>query len=125
MFKLLRSNGETWLICGGRDFSNEVMFKDAMGDLMLHFGHPSRIIHGAAKGADSMAGDLGKRLAIDVLSFQPNWKRYGRSAGPIRNEEMLTRKPSKIIAFPGGRGTADMVRRARLAGIDVVEIKPS
>lgn len=32
-------------------------------------------------------------------------------------------KPDLVIAFPGGRGTADMVRRARAAGIEVREIK--
>ncbi len=122
---VLIENHETWLICGGRKFADEVMFEDAMGDLMRHYGHPSRIVHGAATGADSMAGDLGERLSVDVVQCPADWKKHGRAAGPIRNKEMLAHKPAKVIAFPGGRGTKDMVEKARLAGITVVEIKPT
>jgi hypothetical protein len=38
---------------------------------------------------------------------------FGRSGGPKRNQQMLEEgKPDLVLAFPGGRGTADMVRRA-------------
>ena len=122
---VLIKNYETWLICGGRNFDDEVMFEDAMGDLMRHFGHPSRIVHGGATGADGMADDLGKRLSVDVVPCPADWTKHGRAAGPIRNKEMLTHRPTKVIAFPGGRGTKDMVKQARSAGITVVEIKPT
>ncbi len=124
MLTVLRTNGETWLICGGRDFSDEALFKEAMGDLMAHFGHPSHIVHGAARGADCMADDLGKRLSVDVTRYSADWQKHGRAAGPIRNAEMLLYNPAKVIAFPGGRGTKDMVVKAQSAGIEVVEIKP-
>lgn len=124
MFTALRDNGETWLICGGRAFVDETMFEDAMADLMRRFGRPARIVHGAAKGADSMADDLGNRLAVDVIRCPADWTKHGRSAGPIRNGLMLGHAPDKVIAFPGGRGTKNMMDQARAAGIDVVEIKP-
>ena len=123
MAKVLYENYETWLICGGRDFSDVEMFDNAMSDIMNRFGHPSQIVHGAAKGADSMAGELAKRMAIDVVSCPANWKKLGRSAGPIRNRRMLSYQPDKIIAFPGGRGTADMIEKGRKAKIDVIEIR--
>lgn len=31
-------------------------------------------------------------------------------------------KPDVVVAFKGGRGTADMVRRAREAGVKVIEV---
>ncbi len=120
---VLINNCETWLICGGRNFSDEVMFEDAMGDLMRRFGHPSRIVHGAASGADSMANDLGERLSVDVFPCPADWEKHGRAAGPIRNKEMLELRPAKVIAFPGGRGTKNMVDQARKAGVDIIEIK--
>lgn len=44
----------------------------------------------------------------------------GKAAGPIRNQRMLDEgKPDLVVAFPGGRGTADMVRRAKAAGVPV------
>jgi len=51
------------------------------------------------------------------------WDKFGRRAGPLRNEQMLREgKPDVVVAFPGGRGTAHMVRIAKEAGIDVLEI---
>ena len=47
--------------------------------------------------------------------------RNGRKAGPIRNQQMLDEgRPSLVVAFPGGRGMADMVRRARNAGVEAI-----
>ena len=124
MLTILRDNCETWLICGGRNFTDESMFEGAMNDLMIHFGCPTRIIHGAAAGADTMADDLGQRLSVEVVRCHADWKKHGRAAGPIRNKEMLAHKPTKVIAFPGGRGTKNMMEQSRSAGIDVIEIKP-
>jgi hypothetical protein len=47
-----------------------------------------------------------------------DWEKLGRSAGPIRNQAMLDEgRPDLVVAFPGHHGTADMVRRARAAGV--------
>ena len=116
-------NGQTWLICGGRDFADAAMFDAAMSDLIQLRGCPARIIHGAYRGADTLADEWGKRMALDVIAVPADWKTLHRAAGPIRNQAMLDRKPDMVVAFPGGTGTADMVRRARGAGITVAEIK--
>jgi hypothetical protein len=126
MFQVNIINHETWLICGGRDFADKAMFDDVMLRLTAMWGSPSKIVHGNALGADRMAGEWGKRMAIDVIAVPADWHRYGSAAGPIRNENMLvTYRPKRVIAFPGGRGTADMVKRAqkRCGEIDVIEIK--
>lgn len=55
--------------------------------------------------------------------FQAEWKNYGRAAGPKRNRKMLLSHPNAIVlAFPGGRGTANCVQQARELGMTVVEI---
>jgi hypothetical protein len=55
--------------------------------------------------------------------FPAQWDRYGEAAGPIRNAWMLEfGKPDLVVAFPGGRGTADMISKARKAGIEVCEV---
>lgn len=123
MSEILRGNGEKWLICGGRDFGDAAMFSDAMRDLMRHFGHPDVIVHGDATGADTMAGELARRLSISEIACPADWKTHGRAAGPIRNKGMLAHGIDKVIAFPGGKGTANMIKQARAAGVDVVEIK--
>lgn len=80
------------------------------------------VIEGEAQGADSMGRVAAERLGIEVLKFPADWKKYGRSAGPIRNRQMLKEgKPTLVLAFHGfienSKGTKDMVEVARAAGI--------
>lgn len=106
------------LVCGGRDYQDEVR----VGAVLSGIGGISQIIHGGARGADDLARVWAIRSGIPDRQFNANWT-LGRMAGPIRNQRMLDEgKPDLVVAFPGGRGTADMVRRARAAGIAVQEI---
>ncbi len=126
MFAIVPINGQTWLVCGGRAFEDYAMFEAAMSDLLALRGCPWRIVHGDATGVDTMAGEWGKRKAIYVVPCPADWNKHGKAAGPVRNQEMLDKfKPQLVVAFPGGRGTADMVRRAREVGVDVAEIVPA
>lgn len=118
---------ETWLVCGGRDFADQRMFDTIMSHLVSQRGCPSKIVHGNATGADAMADVWGKHLAIQVVPCPADWAKLGNAAGPVRNEDMLIdHKPKLVVAFPGGRGTADMLARAnrRRGAIDVIEVKP-
>lgn len=117
-------NGQTWLICGGRKFSDQAMFDGAMSDILSLRGCPSKVVHGKQTGADMMADAWAKKMAIRVESVEADWIKYGRAAGPIRNEKMLREHtPSTIVAFPGGDGTRDMVRKAHAAGVEVIEVR--
>lgn len=60
---------------------------------------------------------------ITVEPHPADWKRHGRAAGPIRNQKMLEEKPEMVVAFPGGKGTADMVKKAGQAGIEVFVVE--
>ena len=82
------------------------------------------MIHGDASGADRLAGEWAKERCIEVLARPAEWKKHGRAAGPIRNQAMLAEKPQLVVAFPGGKGTADMVAKAKKAGLEVVVIEP-
>lgn len=124
MFDIILLNYQTWLICGGRDFTDEAMFGNAIGDLIRLRGLPSKIIEGGAKGADRMARTWAGQKAIEVKTEEADWNKYGKAAGHIRNQAMLDKyKPDFVVAFPGGKGTASMIDKARKAGIDVAEIK--
>lgn len=110
------------LVCGGRDFADIGLMNATLQRIDDQYGITT-LIHGAAKGADTMAA----RWAVsrcEVIRCPANWKRDGKMAGPIRNADMLrTHRPELVVAFPGGRGTADMVRRARAAGVRVIEVE--
>ena len=124
MFDVILINDQTWIICGGRNFVDTEMFNSAMGDLIRLRGMPECIVNGGARGADLMAKEWAERHAIEARSVAADWGLHGKAAGPIRNQTMLDRyKPDFVVAFPGGKGTADMVHRSRKAGVDVAEIK--
>lgn len=107
------------LVCGGRTYSNHAAVKAEIEAL-----HPELIIHGAARGADTLANFVGTELEIPVLRFAADWLHEGRTASMIRSKRMLDLgKPDMVLAFPGGKGTASMVRMARAAGIPVKEIR--
>jgi hypothetical protein len=110
------------LVCGGRDFCDDYTLNSIL-DAVHYLRAIDFIIHGAARGADAYAGQWAGKNNISCIIFRPDWKKHGGAAGPIRNQEMLDiAKPDLVVAFPGGRGTADMVRRANKAGIRVMEV---
>lgn len=105
------------LVCGGRAYRDEASVFYALD--RFHQRHPITVlIHGGARGADSLAHAWATSKQVPVEVYPADWKRYGKAAGYRRNTQMLTEgKPRVVIAFPGGRGTADMVKQA--AGADV------
>jgi hypothetical protein len=110
------------LVCGGRDYSDYDTLKTILSALQVTRGTFSEIIHGAAAGADRLADRYADRHDIRARRFHADWGRHGKAAGPLRNRRMLLDgKPNLVVAFPGGRGTADMVRQAREAGVEVLE----
>lgn len=106
------------LVTGGRKFDDIQLIETTLDDV-LESEAISVIIHGASSGADTLAGEWGSRNGIDVVACPANWRRYGRGAGPIRNREMLELSPDLLVAFPGGRGTADMISAAEKKGIPI------
>lgn len=110
------------LVCGGRDYTNHAMVDRVLRKVIEK--HPeTTIIHGAAKGADSIAGAWAKRMRVTCEEYPADWDTYGKRAGPIRNQQMLDTGIDGVVAFPGGRGTAHMVSIAKAAGVPVLEIK--
>lgn len=108
------------IVCGGRDFKDgESVFAVLQ---TIHNQTPiSTIIEGGARGADEWGALWADSANIERRKFPANWDAYGKRAGPIRNQQMLGQGIDLVVAFPGGRGTADMVARAKRAGVRVVE----
>lgn len=110
------------VVCGGREYLDEVELYAVLDRLHAERGISS-LAHGCAPGADSLADAWGRERGIQTRGYPANWYRYGFSAGPIRNGKMLDEHaPQVVVAFPGGRGTADCIAQARRKGIDVMEV---
>lgn len=105
------------LICGDRNWTDIKRIRQVVKKLA-----PSLIIEGGAKGADTIASQVGEELGIPVKEFAAYWVKYGRAAGPIRNTKMLKKgKPELVVAFhndiENSKGTKNMLMQAKEAGI--------
>lgn len=111
------------LVCGGREFNDAALMWATLNEQHATDVF-TLVIHGGARGADYMAGLWASETGIEVKVFPADWNRHRKAAGPLRNQQMLAEgKPDLVIAFPGGAGTADMVRRANAAGVEVIKIR--
>lgn len=110
------------LVCGGRSYSDGARLFEELEK--IHTATPiTLLVEGQARGADALANCWAKLAGIPTKRYPADWGRYGKAAGFIRNATMLAdAKPELVVAFPGGRGTADMVRRARQANVMVREV---
>jgi hypothetical protein len=112
----------TVLVTGGRDYKDREHVFQQLDWLAERYGD-LKVIEGGADGADKWARAWRADRRRPGRSYIANWARYPRGAGVLRNAEMLADgKPDLVLAFPGGRGTADMIRRAQTAGVRVIEI---
>lgn len=95
-----------------------------LDDAKYYYGMES-LIEGCARGADRMAEEWARSRGIiqrEKDHFPAEWNKYNLAAGGIRNSQMLKEgKPDMVLAFHRtlnqSKGTADMVRKARAAGI--------
>ena len=72
------------LVCGGRNYGDRETVQRTLDRI-----RPTEIIHGAARGADTLAGEYALERDIPCRRFPADWRRHGRSAGFMRNRQML------------------------------------
>lgn len=107
------------LVCGGRDFTDSYKLIEELNKLEI-----TTIIAGEARGADLMAKSYALSKGIAYEGYPADWNKYGNSAGPIRNKQMLDEgKPTLVVAFPGGKGTKNMINQATNYGVEVKVIE--
>lgn len=111
------------IVTGSRKLEDYAAMREVFEDLFeLTFPvEDVTIVHGGAKGADRIADDLAWDFGFRTVVYAADWDRYGKKAGPIRNQQMLVAGADLVLAFPlaDSRGTWDMVRRAEAAGVEV------
>lgn len=111
------------LVCGGRGYLDYKRLTYALDKFQEKVAPIEVIIHGDARGADTLAGWYAREKDIRVEAYPADWNRYGKQAGHLRNRQMLDEgKPDVIIAFPGGPGTKNMVYNAEASGFKVYKI---
>jgi hypothetical protein len=112
------------VITGGRDFRD----KNFVWQQMDHYASEldiTAVVNGRAKtGVDQFVHEWCKDRGIPERPYPADWDTHGEAAGLIRNQEMIDSEPEieRCLVFDGGRGTTDMARRCRKAGIERVII---
>jgi len=110
------------IVTGGRAYADRARVFAVLD--AIHAETPIALLrHGCATGADALAQAWAEEH-VPQSYWPADWKKHGNAAGPIRNQAMVDAGADLVVAFPGGRGTVDCVRRARKAGIPVKEIEP-
>lgn len=108
------------IVCGGRNFANWKHGFDALDKIHDHTTI-TRLANGGAAGADAMASGWALARGVEVKTYHADWETHGRAAGPIRNQQMLDAEdPQVVIAFTGGKGTEDMIAKAKRKGVGVI-----
>ncbi|MEN9316081.1 MAG: hypothetical protein RIS35_2474 [Pseudomonadota bacterium] len=112
------------IVCGGRLFSNRAAVFTYLD--RLHALRPiTEIAEGGALGADRLGRAWARQHGVPVRTFAAQWIEHGRSAGAVRNAKMLDEfEPDLVVAFPGGKGTEDMVTQAQRRELIVLSASP-
>ena len=107
------------LVTGGRTFYSKIRVFEVLDE--IHVSRPiDVIIHGGAAGADQLGSLWAKKRGIHPIEYTALWGFLGDAAGAERNGFMLKdSRADLVVAFPGARGTADMILQAREAGVPV------
>jgi hypothetical protein len=80
------------------------------------------IVSGGAVGIDSLAMLYAAEHNIKTEIFKPDWEKYGKSAGFIRNQQIVDRADYLLAITTGSKGTADTIKKAEKKGI-LIKVK--
>jgi hypothetical protein len=118
------------LVTGGRSYKGpeiaetlDILQRGSRGPIDL-------IVHGGARGADSIAQQWADANAVKAHTELANWKALGVRAGHARNKQMVDMVAGManhgakcvVVAAPGGSGTYNCIRCADKAGLEIIQI---
>ena len=101
------------IIAGSRNFDDYKILKEFCDKVLANQTH-IEIVSGTAEGADLLGEKYASEKGYTVKRFPADWEKHGKSAGPIRNEEMA-KYADGLIAFWNGKskGTKNMINLAK------------
>lgn len=112
------------VIAGSRDFGDYSLLEETLDQLLEDETESVELVSGHAKGADLLAERYAEENEVPIHVIKPDWKKYGRAAGPIRNRQILeyAREATPlVVAFWDGKskGTKNTIDTSRLLKIPV------
>ena len=109
------------IVAGSRHFNDYWFIHEKLKDRITS---KDQIVEGGAKGVDEQARNYALKKNISFRTFDADWDKHGKAAGPIRNAKMAD-YADKLIAFYDGnsRGTGNMIKTAKSKGLGIEIIK--
>ena len=109
------------LVAGSRNFVDAERLAKILTE---NVGADDTIVEGGAKGVDSMARQWAEARDINVVEIQADWEKYGRAAGPKRNDEMTAfvaeRNGKAVFIWDGeSKGTKQCILSAMKRKISI------
>jgi hypothetical protein len=109
------------LVTGSRNWDDEHAIEKVLHNAFITAGSrmDTVLVHGGARGADTIAAALWSRQGLPTDEFPAQWNLYGKTAGYLRNREMVLSGPSACFAFirDNSPGTSSCIELARHFGI--------
>ena len=90
-------------IIGSRTFNDYELLKEVMSDYLNRDNELNcdLVVSGGARGADYLGERWAKENNIPTLIFKPDWDKYGKSAGFIRNEDIVKNSDFVVVFWDG------------------------
>ena len=111
------------VIAGSRTINNINILLKAIKLSEYKITRNDEIVSGGARGIDSLGEKYAKTKGISVKVFKPNWDKYGKSAGIIRNYEMAKYCDKAIVIHNGSNGSLNMIKNLIKFNKDFFEYK--
>ena len=98
-------------IVGSRTFHDyEILKRNIIS--VISINKISEIISGGAIGADTLAERFADEYHIKKTIIKPEWNKYGRGAGLIRNTEIVKQSDFVFAFYKKSKGTKDTIEKA-------------
>lgn len=105
------------IIAGSRDFNNYELLKNKLDSLLAN-KNDIEIVSGTCNGADLLGERYGLENNYPINRFPADWDKFGKRAGPLRNEQMADNTDALVAFWDGkSRGTNDMIENAKKRGL--------
>lgn len=114
------------LVCHGQGYDEDayIFIRDVLDVVTFNDDSFHTLVHGNARGADKFGALAAAELGFDTIQGYPaDWARYGKGAGPIRNEEMAVSGLDLSLGFHNdiatSKGSKDMLYRLNKNCVEV------
>ena len=112
------------IVAGSRTFNYPELLDEVLNQYRLFHFNFTELVHGGARGADTLAMLWAEKRNIQVRCFPADWDKYGKKAGYIRNKQMAE-YGELLIAFWDGesKGTKMMIELAKESNVNTIIVK--